>query len=132
MLYEVITDRMQVARQTAADFLRRRRDDRIGVVLFAGVPYLLSPPTLEREPVVTRLLATEADRPGSGTAIGDALAAALGRLKDSPSHSRAVILLTDGTSNRGRVTPEAAARAAAALGIRVYTIGFGSRIGGIT
>jgi len=127
---DVTPDRMRVARRAAADFLRRRSDDRVGVILFSGVPYLLSPPTLEREPVIARLLATEADRPGSGTAVGDALAAAVGRLKDSPSRSRAVVLLTDGTSNRGRVTPLAAARAAAALGVRVYTIGFGSREGG--
>lgn len=127
---DIPPNRMHVARRTAADFLRRRHDDRVGVILFSGVPYLLSPPTLEREPVIARLLTAEADRPGSGTAIGDALAAALGRLKDSRSRSRAVILLTDGTSNRGRVTPTAAARAAAALGVRVYTIGFGSEPGG--
>lgn len=127
---DIPPDRMQVARRTAADFLRWRSDDRVGVILFSGVPYLLSPPTHEREPLIARLLTAEADRPGSGTAIGDALAAALGRLRDSPSRSRAVVLLTDGTSNRGRVTPNAAARAAAALGVRVYTIGFGSEQGG--
>jgi len=127
---DVAPDRMHVARRAAADFLQRRRDDRVGVLLFSGVPYLLSPPTLERAPVIARLLATEADRPGSGTAVGDALAAAVARLKDSASRSRAVVLLTDGTSNRGRLTPLAAARAAAALGVRVYTIGFGSLEGG--
>lgn len=127
---DVPPDRMTVARSAAADFLAQRTDDRVGVVLFAGVPYLLAPPTLDRAPVIARLRGVEADRPGSGTAIGDALAAALARLKDSPARSRAVVLLTDGTSNRGRVTPRAAARAAAALGVRVYTIGFGSEAGG--
>lgn len=127
---DVTPDRITAARQAAADFLERRRDDRVGVILFSGVPYLLSPPTVEKEPVATRLRETTAERAGSGTALGDALAAALDRLKDSPAAGKAVALLTDGTSNRGRVTPLAAARTAAALGVRVYTIGFGSSAGG--
>lgn len=127
---DVKPDRITVARRAAADFLEQRRDDRVGVILFSGIPYLLSPPTLERGPVAARLRAVRSDRAGGGTAIGDALAASLARLKDSPARSKAVILLTDGTSNRDRVTPRAAARAAAALGIRVYAIGFGSAAGG--
>jgi Ca-activated chloride channel family protein len=127
---DIPPDRMRVAREAAADFLRRRTDDRVGVVLFSGVPYLLAPPTGDPAPVVARLLEAEADRPGTGTAVGDALAAAAARLKESTARSRAVVLLTDGASNRGRLSPLAAARAAAALGIRVYTIGFGSEAGG--
>lgn len=126
---DIPPDRMSAARDAAAEFLERRSGDRVGVVLFSGVPVLLSPPVLDRAPVIARLRMIQADRSGSGTAIGDALAAALDRLKDSPARSRAVILLTDGSSNRGRVTPLAAARAAAALGIRVYAIGFGSESG---
>ena len=78
---------------------------------------------------MARLRRIEADTTGTGTALGDGLAAALDRLKNSPAKSRAVILFTDGSSNRGRIAPLAAARAAAALGIRVYTIGFGSAAG---
>jgi len=127
---DVHPDRISIAREAAAAFLEGRRNDRVGVILFSGIPYLLSPPTLDKGPVAMRLRKTLADREGSGTAIGDALAASLNRLKDSAATGRAVVLLTDGTSNRGRVTPQAAARAAAALGVRIYTIGFGSAAGG--
>jgi len=127
---DIAPDRMSVARSTAADFLRSRSDDRVGALLFSGVPYLLSPPTIDREHVVRRLMEVRADRSGSGTAMGDALAAATARLKDSEAKSRVIVLLTDGTSNRGRVTTLAAARAAAALGVRIYSIGFGTLEGG--
>lgn len=123
---DIPPSRMVAARSAAADFLEERRNDRVGVILFSGVPVLLSPPVLDKGPLIARLRAVTADRSGSGTAIGDAMATALARLKDSPAQSKAIILLTDGSSNRGRVTPRAAARAAAALGVRVYTIGFGS------
>lgn len=126
---DIPPSRMVAARNAAADFLEERRNDRVGVILFSGVPVLLSPPVLDKGHLIARLRAVEADRSGTGTAIGDALATALARLKDSPAQSKAVILLTDGSSNRGSVTPRAAARAAAALGIRIYTIGFGSLAG---
>ncbi|OGR33926.1 MAG: hypothetical protein A2005_08955 [Desulfuromonadales bacterium GWC2_61_20] len=126
---DIVPDRITAARNAAADFLERRSGDRVGVVLFAGVPTLLAPPLLDKGPVLARLRQVEVDPSGSGTALGDGLAAALDRLKNSPATSRAVILFTDGSSNRGRLAPLAAARAAAALGIRVYTIGFGSAAG---
>jgi Ca-activated chloride channel family protein len=127
---DIPPSRMIAVRNAAADFLEERHNDRVGVILFSGVPVLLSPPVLDKGHLIARLRAVEADRSGTGTAIGDALATALARLKDSPAQSKAVILLTDGSSNRGRITPRAAARAAAALGIRIYTIGFGSLEGG--
>lgn len=123
---DIAPSRMVAARNAAADFLGERHNDRVGVILFSGVPVLLSPPVLDKGHLVARLRAVEADRSGTGTAIGDALATALARLKNSPAQSKAIILLTDGNTNRGSVTPRAAARAAAALGIRIYTIGFGS------
>ena len=123
---DIPPSRMVAARSAAANFLEERHNDRVGVILFSGVPVLLSPPVLDKGHLAARLRGVEADRSGTGTAIGDALATALARHKDSPAHSKAVILLTDGSSNRGSVTPRAAARAAAALGIRIYTIGFGS------
>lgn len=127
---DIPPSRMIAARNAAADFLEERYNDRVGVILFSGVPVLLSPPVLDKGHLVARLRRVEADRSGTGTAIGDALATALARLKDSPAASKAVILLTDGSSNRGSITPKAAARAAAALGIRIYTIGFGTLEGG--
>ncbi|AMV72838.1 VWA domain-containing protein [Desulfuromonas carbonis] len=126
---DIPPDRLSVARAAAAEFIAGRSNDRVGVVLFAGIPYLLAPPTLERAPLLARLAAIEPDRQGSGTAVGDALAAAAARLAGSDAASRAVILLTDGSNNRGHLTPVAAARAAAALGIRIYSIGYGTSSG---
>jgi len=126
---DIAPSRIAVARDTAADFLARRQNDRIGVVLFSGAPYLLSPPVFAAEAVIERLRQVKADETGSGTALGDALAAAAGRLDQAVPGDRAVILLTDGTSNRGRLDPLTAARAAARLGIRIYTIGFGLKEG---
>ncbi|PNU21297.1 aerotolerance regulator BatA [Geothermobacter hydrogeniphilus] len=126
---DIPPDRMTVAREAAADFVVGRRNDRVGVILFAGTPFLLSPATGNRQQVAQRLRAVQAEQRGTGTAIGDALAAAADRLKDSRARSRAIILLTDGRSNRGRLAPTTASRAAAALGIRIYTIGFGTEQG---
>jgi Ca-activated chloride channel family protein len=128
---DIKPSRIEVARKAAADFIQNRRNDKIGVILFSGVPFLLAPPTEDRAPIVDRLLQIKPDRIGSGTAIGDALAAATARLPQYQQNKgqSAVILLTDGKSNRGRIAPITAARAAAALDIKVYTIGFGSRAG---
>ncbi len=126
---DIQPSRMVAARKTAADFLAGRQDDKVGVILFSGVPFLLAPPTDDQAPVIERLLEVEPDQIGSGTAIGDALAAAAARLPQAQTMQSAVILLTDGTSNRGQITPLTAASAAAALGIKVYTIGFGSHAG---
>jgi len=126
---DIEPNRMTAAQLTAARFIRGRSHDRIGIILFSGSPYLLAPPTADREWVATRLLAIESDRHGSGTALGDATMAAIGRLQSSSAKGKAVILLTDGSSNRGRTSPETAAQAAAALGIKIYTIGFGTEQG---
>ncbi|MDF1581023.1 MAG: VWA domain-containing protein [Desulfuromonadales bacterium] len=127
---DLAPNRLAVARREATRFVSGRPDDRIGVVLFSGIPYLLTPPTLSRGVILDRLDQVRADQRGSGTAIGDALGVALARLTGAPPDSAAIILLTDGISNRGRLAPTAAARAAAALGIRIYTIGFGTDFGG--
>ena len=129
---DIKPSRIEVARQTAADFIQRRQNDKIGIILFSGVSFLLAPPTDDPAPIIDRLLRIEPDKIGSGTAIGDALAAATARLPQRQPQQigeSAVILLTDGKSNRGRITPITAARAAAALNVRVYTIGFGSLAG---
>lgn len=119
-------DRISVARRTIARFIESRPADAIGLVAFAGEALTLVPPTLHR-PIL--LNAVETLRPGlleDGTAIGDGLAAAINRLRGPEEGERVVVLLSDGENNRGRVDPEAAALAAAALGIRVHTIGVGS------
>lgn len=117
-------DRMTAAKQAARDFIQRRVSDRIGLVVFGGEPLMACPPTLDYDALLTFL---EDVKPGitqsRGTAIGDGLAAAAAHLKDSTAKSRIVVLITDGANNAGLVDPLTAAKAAKALGIRVYTVG---------
>jgi Ca-activated chloride channel family protein len=120
------SNRLEVAKQQALAFVRARTDDRIGLVAFAGealtqVPVTTDYPVLERAVQDLRIGVLE-----DGTAIGSGLATALNRLRQAPEKSKVVVLLTDGENNRGTVDPRTAARAAAALGIKVYTIGVGS------
>lgn len=123
---DIAPDRIDAAKTAVASFLRQRPDDRIGVLLFAGVPYLLAPPTYDRRALLPLVAGIRAEQRGTGTALGDALAAAASRLESSPAADRVVVLLTDGSSNRGRIAPLTAAQSARQLGIRVYTIGFGA------
>ncbi|RMF71897.1 MAG: VWA domain-containing protein [Alphaproteobacteria bacterium] len=124
-------NRMAVARQAAADFVRRREHDRVGVILFAGTSWLLSPPTTDGEQLAQLIEGVTAESRGTGTALGDAISAALSRLQNSKAQSRALILLTDGRENSGRIDALTAAQAAAALGVRIYTIGFGTEQGAV-
>ena len=120
-------NRLGAAKAVAAQFVEGRRNDRIALVAFAGEAFTQVPLTLDYS-VVTALLA-ELD-PGmieDGTAVGMGLATAVKRLQASEAASKVVILLTDGRSNRGEIGPLTAARMAEALGVRVYTIGAGSR-----
>jgi len=120
-------NRLEAAKAVAAQFVEGRRNDRIALVAFAGEAFTQVPLTLDYS-VVTALLA-ELD-PGmieDGTAVGMGLATAVKRLQASEAASKVVILLTDGRSNRGEIGPLTAARMAEALGVRVYTIGAGSR-----
>jgi len=120
------SNRLEVAKRQAIGFIRGRESDRIGLVAFAGealtqVPVTLDYPVLERAVLDLRIGILE-----DGTAIGDGLATAVNRLRRVPSKSRVILLLTDGVNNRGAIDPQTAAQAAAAFGIRVYTIGVGS------
>ena len=120
-------NRMEAAKVVAADFVAGRRNDRVGLVAFAGEAFTQAPLTLDYS-VVTSLL-EELD-PGmieDGTAVGMGLATAVKRLQASDATSKVVVLLTDGRSNRGEIGPVTAARMAEALSVRVYTIGAGSR-----
>jgi Ca-activated chloride channel family protein len=118
-------NRLEAAKAAAADFVKKRRNDRIGVTVFGGIAMLTCPLTLDYQSVfdlidAIQLNMTRAD----GTAIGDAIITAVNHLKDSKAKSKVIILLTDGRSNVGLVTDLAlAARTAAAYDIKIYTIG---------
>lgn len=119
-------NRLEVVQEVTADFIAKRPRDRIGLVIFAARPYILSPLTWDHDFSTVRLREVEAGMIEDGTAIGSALATAANRLRDSTAESKVVILLTDGVNNAGAISPPAAAEAASAMGITVYTIGAGS------
>lgn len=120
-------NRLETVKKVTDEFIRRRGGDRIGIVAFAGRPYLVSPLTLDHGWLAENLGRVEIGLVEDGTAIGSAVAMAAARLKDSAAKTRIMLLLTDGDNNAGRVDPQTAAEAAAALGIRIYTIGAGTR-----
>jgi len=115
-----------VVKAAADDFIRRRKGDRIGLVLFSDKAYLQAPLTLDGAVVRSLLDEAQVGLTGTQTAIGDAIAIAVKRLKDQPASSRVLILLTDGASNAGVMQPMQAAQMAKDLGIRIYTIGVGA------
>jgi len=120
-------NRLEAAKAVAADFVAGRRNDRIGLVAFAGEAFTQVPLTLDYSVVTSLLAELDPSMIEDGTAVGMGLATAVKRLQASEAASKVVILLTDGRSNRGEVGPVTAARAAEALGVKVYTIGAGSR-----
>jgi Ca-activated chloride channel family protein len=119
--------RFDIASQVMEDFIRKRPNDRIGLIAFSAVPYLASPLTLNHDWLVENLQRLHVGTIKElGTAIGDATAAAAKRLQaQKEAKSRIIILLTDGDNNRGEIDPVPAAQLAAALGAKVYTIGIG-------
>jgi Ca-activated chloride channel family protein len=119
-------DRLSVVKSVVAKFIDQRPNDRLGLIAFAGGPYLVSPLTLDHDWLERNLARVELGTVQDGTAIGSALTAAVNRLRTSDAHSKIVVLLTDGVNNAGKVQPLLAAEAAAALGIKVYTIGVGT------
>ncbi len=119
-------DRLEVAKRTVLQFVKNRQYDRIALVAFAGEALTQVPVTIDYEILEGAIANLRADMLEDGTAIGTALATAANRLRRTPGDSKVVILLTDGENNRGEVDPITAARAAAAYGIRTYTIGVGS------
>ena len=120
-------NRLEAAKAVAAGFVQRRTSDRIGLVVFAGEAFTQAPLTLDYDVISSVLSELRVGMVEDGTAIGLGLATALKRLQDSDAESRVVILLTDGRNNRGQIDPATAAQMAEALGVRVYTIGAGSR-----
>jgi Ca-activated chloride channel family protein len=120
-------DRLTVVKSVVSKFIESRPNDRIGMVAFAGRPYLVSPLTLDHDWLISNLDRVKIGMVEDGTAIGSAIGATVNRLRDQPSKSKVVVLLTDGVNNAGSVQPELAAEAAKALGVRIYTIAVGSR-----
>jgi Ca-activated chloride channel family protein len=120
-------NRIDVVKSVVSKFIDERPDDRIGVVSFAGAPYLISPLTLDHQWLQQNLDRVSVGGSDDGTAIGSAIAASVNRLRESPAKSKIVILLTDGMNNAGKLSPMAAAEAAKALGVKIYTIAVGVR-----
>lgn len=120
-------DRLQAAKKVAAEFITDRRNDNIGLVIFAGESFTQCPLTTDHTVLLNLLNEINFGAIEDGTAIGLGLATSVNRLKNSDSESRVVILLTDGTNNRGQIAPLTAADLARSYGIRVYTVGVGTK-----
>ncbi|MBO6069243.1 MAG: VWA domain-containing protein [Bacteroidales bacterium] len=119
-------DRIGAAKDIAIEFIASRPADRIGIVVFAGESYTQCPVTSDRATLINMMKDIQTGLIDDGTAIGNGLATAVARLKDSDAKSKVVILLTDGVNNSGEITPAMAAEIAKTYGIRVYTIGVGA------
>ncbi len=119
-------NRIEAAKNVAKDFILSRKNDRIGLVIFSGESYTQCPTTTDHNVLLNTLTAVKSGMLEDGTAIGEGLATAVSRLKDSDSKSKVVILLTDGVNNLGSVSPETAGDIAKSFGIRVYSVGVGT------
>ena len=119
-------DRINAAKEIAIKFISERPSDRIGIAVFAGESYTQSPLTTDRATLINLMKEVDCGIIEDGTAIGNGLATAVARLKDSDAKSKVVILLTDGVNNTGEISPQMAAEIAKTYGIRVYTIGVGA------
>jgi Ca-activated chloride channel family protein len=118
-------NRLEVARSVVADFVRGRPNDLLALITFAGRAETLCPATDDRPTLLALLAPADGSRLPDGTAIGNAIATGVARLKDLPSKSKVIVLVTDGGNNAGQVDPETAANIAKAYGIRIHTIGVG-------
>lgn len=119
-------DRISAAKDIAIEFISQRPSDRMGIVVFAGESFTQCPLTTDRATLINLMKDVSTDLLEDGTAIGNGLATAIARMKDSDAKSRVVILLTDGVNNRGEIAPQTAAEIAKTYGVRVYTIGVGA------
>ena len=119
-------DRISAAKDIAIEFISQRPTDRMSIVVFAGESYTQCPLTTDRATLINLMKEVTTDLIEDGTAIGNGLATAVARLKDSDAKSRVIILLTDGVNNSGEISPETAAEIAKTYGMRVYTIGVGA------
>lgn len=123
---DLTPDRISASKDIAIEFISQRPSDRMGIVVFAGESFTQCPLTTDRATLINLMKEVQTDLIEDGTAIGNGLATAVARMKDSDAKSRVVILLTDGVNNRGEVSPQMAAEIAKTYGVRVYTIGVGT------
>lgn len=120
-------NRLEAAKKVAEEFIQGRKNDRLGMVIFAGESFTQCPLTLDYGILMTLLQDIKvADQDWDGTAIGMGIINAVNRLRDSKAKSKVIILLTDGVNNRGEVDPITASNIAAAIDVKIYTIGAGS------
>ncbi len=119
--------RLDAVRAVASDFVLRREGDRVGLILFGTKPYLQTPLTFDKKTVDYFLQDAVVGLAGKSTAIGDAIGLAVKRLRDRPSKSRVLVLLTDGDNTAGELQPKQAAELARQMDVRIHTIGVGSK-----
>ena len=120
-------NRLNVAKERAKEFIDKRKGDRIGLVIFSAASLTQCPLTMDRQIINGLIDRLDFGKLEDGTAVGLGLASAVARLKDSKAKDRVIILLTDGVNNTGDIDPITAAQTAASFGIKVYTIGVGSK-----
>jgi Ca-activated chloride channel family protein len=121
-------NRLEVAKDVISDFVSKRANDRLGLVIFAAIAYTKCPITIDHDMLNNQLKDTVLNEVGEdGTALGMALATSVNRIRSSKSKTRIIILLTDGMNNRGEIDPRDAADIAKAFNVKVYTIGVGTR-----
>ncbi|MBD5191458.1 MAG: VWA domain-containing protein [Barnesiella sp.] len=118
-------DRLEAAKNVAANFVSARENDNIGLVLFAAESFTGVPMTMDRATLTNYINSIEMGMLGNATAIGDGIVTSINRIKDGQAKSKTIILLTDGSNNTGNVAPKTAAEIAAKYGIKIYTIGIG-------
>ena len=118
-------NRLEAAKKVAADFIAGRKSDRMGLVVFSGEAFTQTPLTVDHNVLLSTLSKIRSGRLKDGTALGDGLATAINRIKDSKAKSKVIILLTDGVNNMGSVDPQTAADICQLYDIRLYTIGVG-------
>ncbi len=120
-------NRIEAAKRVAEDFIDGRPNDRIGLIIFSGESFTQCPLTTDHSVLKNLFAGIQSGTLADGTAIGEGLATAVNRIKDSKSKSKVIILLTDGVNNIGEISPETAGEIAKTFGIRVYTIGVGTQ-----
>jgi Ca-activated chloride channel family protein len=123
---DVRPNRIEAAKEVGIDFINSRPDDRIGLVVFSGESFTQCPLTTNHAMLINLYKDINFGMIDDGTAIGDGLATAVNRLRDSKAKSKVIILLTDGMNNMGSIDPQSAAEMAELYGIRIYTIGVGT------
>ncbi|MCK5012904.1 MAG: VWA domain-containing protein [Candidatus Omnitrophica bacterium] len=120
-------NRLDIVKKVVQEFVKERKNDRLGLVAFARLAYTVSPLTTDHSWLLTNLDRVELGLIQDGTAVGSAIVSSVARLENSDAKSKVIILLTDGVNNAGKMSPIEAARVAEAFGIKIYTIGAGTK-----